>query len=110
MITLGSGSVKQETTADQIGTGSIFLTLQFIMIRPGFNISSPEGALVRVLITTVPKHLHDSDPSKYGETGKTSIFLVTFLRTAPLLDCVTNFDFLTLESVFNPFTAKVQFD
>ncbi|XP_073238536.1 interleukin enhancer-binding factor 2 homolog [Porites lutea] len=31
----------------------------------GFNISSPDGALVRVLLTTLPKNLQEADPAKH---------------------------------------------
>ena len=40
---------------------------RFFSQHLGFNISSPEGALVRVLITTLPKNLQDADPTKHGK-------------------------------------------
>lgn len=42
-------------------------TVYFFSQNSGFNISIPEGALVRVLITTLPKNLQDADPTKHGK-------------------------------------------
>ena len=49
---------------------------RFISQHLGFNISSPEGALVRVLITTLPKNLQDADPTKHGKWAVLNFFIL----------------------------------
>ena len=64
---------------------------RFFSQHLGFNISSPEGALVRVLITTLPKNLQDADPTKHGKRAVLNFFILYTLNFIPLvLDFICN--------------------
>ncbi|XP_020901666.2 interleukin enhancer-binding factor 2 homolog [Exaiptasia diaphana] len=57
----------QKALKEEAATGDSSTTTDFPMQanEGGFNISGPDGALVRVLITTLPKNLREADPTKH---------------------------------------------
>ncbi|KAK3697182.1 hypothetical protein QZH41_013557 [Actinostola sp. cb2023] len=55
-------ALKEETGADESTTTGRTI---IIILVSGFNISGPDSALVRVLITTLPKNLREADPAKH---------------------------------------------
>ncbi|XP_032230783.1 interleukin enhancer-binding factor 2 homolog isoform X2 [Nematostella vectensis] len=61
LATRVQNSLKEDSTKDATTAHDFPMQAN----EGGFNISGTEGALVRVLITTLPKNLRDADPAKH---------------------------------------------